>query len=172
VGQKSGKLTKKQIDCLRLVSKQLTSKEIARELEISPYTVDQRLDAARDILGVATRRDAGRKFMLMEQQSQYESLLYEPIGIEKNSNSATFHEPRFEEEILNSEEFGNRSSAVFKDIAGHSEVNRVVPPIGGQRHNLSKATVIKNILKIAFWSMSCVSAAVMIALGIMEVLNR
>ena len=49
-------LTEGQKACLRLVVQQQTSKEIARVLGISPFTVDQRLDAARRKLNAASRK--------------------------------------------------------------------------------------------------------------------
>lgn len=50
-------LTDKQRDVLDLVLAHKSSKEIARTLGISPYTVDQRITAARQKLGASTRRE-------------------------------------------------------------------------------------------------------------------
>lgn len=50
-------LTDKQRDVLDLVLAHKSSKEIARALSISPYTVDQRITAARKKLGASTRRE-------------------------------------------------------------------------------------------------------------------
>ena len=55
-------LTEGQKACLRLVVQHHTSKEIARKLGISRYTVDQRLDAARHKLNAASRKDAAKIF--------------------------------------------------------------------------------------------------------------
>ncbi|MEY4160195.1 MAG: hypothetical protein RLZZ136_816 [Pseudomonadota bacterium] len=52
------RLTAKQCECLELVLNHKTSKQIAQILNISPHTVNQRLDSARRILDVATRLDA------------------------------------------------------------------------------------------------------------------
>jgi DNA-binding CsgD family transcriptional regulator len=57
------KLTNGQRDCLRLVSEHFSSKEIARVLDISPHTVDQRLKRATNLLDVPTRFEAARMFM-------------------------------------------------------------------------------------------------------------
>jgi DNA-binding CsgD family transcriptional regulator len=59
---KSGfkELTEGQIDCLILVSQQLTSKEIGPILGISPHTVDQRVRRAMRTLNVDRRADAAR----------------------------------------------------------------------------------------------------------------
>lgn len=55
-------LTGKQREVLDLLLEHKSSKEIARALNISPYTVDQRITAARQKLGVATRGDVARAY--------------------------------------------------------------------------------------------------------------
>ena len=56
------KITPKQREALRLALLHKSSKEIGRELGIAPRSVDQRLDAARIVLGASGRFDAARKF--------------------------------------------------------------------------------------------------------------
>lgn len=56
------KLTDRQIDCLRLVGQGMSSKEIAAALGISHHTVDLHLKRAIRTLGVASRRDAARRW--------------------------------------------------------------------------------------------------------------
>jgi DNA-binding CsgD family transcriptional regulator len=53
-------LTSGQMNCLRLVSQNLTSKEIAARLGVSPHTVDQRLRRALRALNASNRREAAR----------------------------------------------------------------------------------------------------------------
>ena len=55
-----GRLTQGQIDCLVLVSHNLTSKEIGPLLGISLHTVDQRIRRAIRALNVERRGDAAR----------------------------------------------------------------------------------------------------------------
>lgn len=62
MADESVELTEGQKACLRLVDDHMTSKEIARSLGISHFTVDQRLDAARRKLNAATRKDAAKIF--------------------------------------------------------------------------------------------------------------
>jgi DNA-binding CsgD family transcriptional regulator len=52
------RLTAKQREVLDLLIEHKTSKEIARRLDISPYTVDQRINFAKDKLGARTRGEA------------------------------------------------------------------------------------------------------------------
>ena len=66
------KLTEAQRVCLRMVLMHLSSKDIARELGISPHTVDQRLRMAIQILGVANRFEAARILARHEAQTQYQ----------------------------------------------------------------------------------------------------
>ena len=54
------KLTPKLREVLRLTLLRKSSKEIGRELGIAPRSVDQRLDAARTILGASNRFEAAR----------------------------------------------------------------------------------------------------------------
>lgn len=55
-------LTIKQREVLDLVLNHKSSKEIARTLNISPYTVDQRIAAARQKLGSASRGELARSY--------------------------------------------------------------------------------------------------------------
>ncbi|WP_305095669.1 helix-turn-helix transcriptional regulator [Croceibacterium aestuarii] len=69
-----GGLTAKQIEVLDLLIEHKTSKEIARALDISPYTVDQRINFAKDKLGVRTRGEAAvayRRLLETCEQSAY-----------------------------------------------------------------------------------------------------
>jgi DNA-binding CsgD family transcriptional regulator len=54
------RLTEKQKECLRLVLRRNSSKEIASELGISPHTVDARLKGALKTLGTTSRFEAAR----------------------------------------------------------------------------------------------------------------
>jgi DNA-binding CsgD family transcriptional regulator len=78
-------LTPGQKACLRLVMQHLSSKEIARELGISPHTVDMRIKRANAALGVSTRFEAARALAACEQLSDasagdgetYQPLVYQ-----------------------------------------------------------------------------------------------
>jgi DNA-binding CsgD family transcriptional regulator len=78
-------LTPGQKACLRLVMQHLSSKEIARELGISPHTVDMRIKRANAALGVSTRFEAARALASGERISdastgdcdRYQPLVYQ-----------------------------------------------------------------------------------------------
>lgn len=58
-------LSERQRQCLELVGRGLSSKEIARELGVSPSTVDNHIQYALTKLGLATRKDAVRLMVQM-----------------------------------------------------------------------------------------------------------
>lgn len=59
-GDPLSRLTAQERECLRLVAKQLSSKEIAQALGISKASVDTYCNRARAKLGVDSRREAAR----------------------------------------------------------------------------------------------------------------
>lgn len=77
--QRVAKLSRGQLDCLLLVDKHLSSKEIAAELNISPHTVDQRIRVALQTLGVERRTQAAR---LVAQHAPYQRLISQSPHIE------------------------------------------------------------------------------------------
>lgn len=81
------KLNEGQRDCLRLVLAHHNSKEIARELGVSPHTVDQRLRIAMRILDVPSRFEAARKFAGLDAQDRYQPLIYQMSDVEPRGKS-------------------------------------------------------------------------------------
>src|SRR5436190_18614594 len=57
------RLTPRERECLRLVAQHMHSKEIGRQLDLSPFTVDKYIESACERLGVKSRREAARKFI-------------------------------------------------------------------------------------------------------------
>ncbi len=76
-----GALDEKHIEVLRGVEELKNSKEIARDLGISPHTVDQRLKKVQNILGVNSRFEAARIFrenyLSKSNAEEYQSLVYQ-----------------------------------------------------------------------------------------------
>jgi DNA-binding CsgD family transcriptional regulator len=73
------RLSPGQVECLRLVARHLSSKEIAVELGISSHTVDQRIRGALHILGVERRSQAARMIVEGEPpESSYQRLIHQP----------------------------------------------------------------------------------------------
>lgn len=102
-------LTEKQAEVMRLVYQGYASKEIARMLNISPATVDQRADGARKKLNAATRTEAARKFVTHEGIS--EQFIYQPVPLTKiNAEPASTESLRDELQFEDSLTFDERAT--------------------------------------------------------------
>ena len=73
------RLTEKQRACLDLLIEHKTSKEIARLLDISKHSVDQRLTTARDTLGANDRNEVA--FVYRRLREIYDPMTYDAVGI-------------------------------------------------------------------------------------------
>lgn len=83
------RLSEGQRECLRMVYRHMETKEIARELGISPDGVTQRIKTAMRILGVDRRRDAARILAEAEGTEPYPPLVYPPRDIAIDPDPAT-----------------------------------------------------------------------------------
>lgn len=72
-------LTPRERDCLRLVGRGRSSKEIALELGLSPFTVDEYVRSAVAKLGVRNRREAARA---LREENESPGTLPEKLGDE------------------------------------------------------------------------------------------
>ena len=84
------KLSEGQREVLRRVNRHMETKEIARELGLSPDGVNQRIKAAMRMLGVNKRRDAALLLAETEGQAPYQPLVYPPRDIAPAGDPATF----------------------------------------------------------------------------------
>lgn len=82
------RLSEGQRQCLRMVYRHMETKEIARELGISPDGVTQRIKAAMRTLGVNRRREAALLLAQAEGPEVYPPLVYPPRDIEIASDPA------------------------------------------------------------------------------------
>jgi len=156
-----------QRDCLRLVLAHLNSKEIARELSISPHTVDQRLRTAMRILNAQSRFEAARTFAALDRENIYHPLIYQRSAIEPASKSG--------EQDPSSRRTGNEKTGVMDDGVSadsggaitaleQSEIRRrplPVPRYRGERNSLATVARLGWILAIAIGS--AVSFGVLVA---------
>jgi DNA-binding CsgD family transcriptional regulator len=142
-------LTEGQKACLRLVVQHHTSKEIARTLGISPFTVDQRLDAARRKLNAASRIDAAKIFDAMERNDIYQPFVYETPMLETADDAVS----------QNSLPDGWRRT-LAKILSFIS-----VPPIGGERHELSSREILVFALNLSFFSTLVMAFVVVVLTG-------
>jgi DNA-binding CsgD family transcriptional regulator len=130
------RLTDKQRECLRLVYRHMETKEIARDLGLSPDGVTQRIKSAMKTLGVDRRRDAARILAEAEGLAPYPRQVYSPRDIASNPEPAMIalptegeqHRSRFEGQGVMEEQ------AVFTVMSPAWPRGFQVPlPFGGSR---------------------------------------
>jgi DNA-binding CsgD family transcriptional regulator len=82
------RLSQGQIECLLLVDRHYSSKEIATQLGISPHTVDQRIRGALEKLGVERRGDAARVVAdaLPVEETAYQRLIHQTPYIDPENS--------------------------------------------------------------------------------------
>lgn len=73
------RLTQKQRACLDLLLEHKTSKEIARILDVSKYTVDQHLFKARRLLGAPNRAQTAMRYAELRQR--YHQMASHPVQL-------------------------------------------------------------------------------------------
>lgn len=133
-----GQLSDKQRQCLRLVGRGMSSKEIAIETGLTPLTVDTYLKAAISKLGVSNRREAARMFAEMEASRG--------LGSPSPMVAASLPEPQ------------SRDATA----AGGWRHHVALPPLGGRWNELDWVARTFAILRIA-----TVSAVVVIAIALL-----
>ena len=120
-----------------------------RILGISPFTVDQRLDAARRKLDAPSRKDAAKMFAAMEHEGISEPFVYEPRRLEQNASAGNPSSPPNRVEQMLS---------MFSSMVS-------VPPIGGERHELQNKEILVHSLNIAFFSTLVIAFSVVVLTG-------
>ena len=87
VAARLAKLSPTQMAVLELVALQRTSKEIARQLNISPVTVDQRIKRIQHLIGASSRSQAARCLLAAKgngvdvSRPLYGKTIYESSGL-------------------------------------------------------------------------------------------
>ena len=116
---------------------------------ISPFTVDQRLDAARRKLNATSRIDAAKIFDAMERNDICQPFVYEPSMLESTDDAVS-------QNFLPGgwrRRFANINSFIS------------VPPIGGKRHELSSREILVLALNLAFFSTVVMAFVVVVLTG-------
>jgi len=144
-----------QRDCLRLVLAHLNSKEIARELGVSPHTVDQRLRTAMRILNAQSRFEAARIFAALDRENTYHPLIYQPSAVEPVSNNGKL-EPSAgrvrSEKASNNEDVANADGGGAAMAWQQSEIRHrplPIPRYRGEKNRLAAVERLGWILVIA-----------------------
>ena len=158
------KLTEAQRICLRMVLMHLSSKDIARELGISPHTVDQRLRMAIQALGVANRFEAARILARYESPNAYkpayQSAVYQTPHVAPQPVPATVGlsdisgvrqgDDSFHGSAVREEQIAFRTPAFA--TGGSPFVNLPIPTPGRERNDLSIVQRLGWIVSIAIAS--------------------
>src|SRR5437868_8658957 len=122
------KLTEGQREVLRRVNRHMETKEIARELGLSPDGVNQRIKAAMRTLDVNKRRDAALLLAEAEGQALYQPLVYPPRDIAPAGDPATLAPSTESGRELGSASIG----AMREEQAGF----KAIPQLRSQRFRL------------------------------------
>ncbi len=117
-------------------------------MNISPFTVDQRLSLARKKLNASSRIEAARIFS--ELENVYEPLVYQSSVVEPAAVSAI--------PVALSDQGGRVESSGLRTML-------TVPPIGGERHSLSKREVLLKGLGVAFYSSVILTVIIIVLIG-------
>lgn len=134
-------LTQKQKDVLELLIKHSTSKEISKELGISPHTVYQRIESAKRRLGVTRRRDLVQAYL--SHKRACDQLTYEEFHMAKPpASTQETARGNGDDPVMFAEPAGSESSYLIEDLP----VKRVVPPeLEGSTGTLYRLSLIFTI---------------------------
>jgi DNA-binding CsgD family transcriptional regulator len=135
------KLSEGQRACLRRVFMHMSSKDIARELEISPHTVDQRLRVAMQTLGVANRFEAARMLAQYERPELYQPPLYQAPYVAPISPTPTVSPTGHHGDRQYGQAYGGtlrEEQVAFRTTAwpAPQSFRLPLPPAGGGRNDL------------------------------------
>jgi DNA-binding CsgD family transcriptional regulator len=133
-------LTEAERDCLRLVFQHMTSKDIARQLGVSPHTVDMRLRQAIRKLEVTNRIEAARALVHTEillgiaqpvadnaTGDAYQELIYQASEIADDAKSATIGAPASQEPGAASNRSSDPQGRCIQILASWMLVHQVAP---------------------------------------------
>lgn len=139
------RLTDRQKDCLRLVAQGFTSKEIGRQLDLSPSTVDNHILLATQALGAASRAEAARFLASAESRQKLPS---QSSTLAEAGVSGLLSTPT----ELQAQPVQYRSAWSL-------------PPIGGQRNDLDAAERTIRIVQVAAVGFGTIMGLVLLIAG-------
>lgn len=140
------RLTGEQAEALRLTAQGLSSKEIAPMLEVSPSAINQRLDRARAVLGLSSRRAAARAYV--EWERTCEQITCDPRDIVYGPDPGSSPSSESEEQAVSA----HRVRDVGMIAMGRQSTGRMVwtwVREGARPDDLSKAQRLGIIVAIA-----------------------
>lgn len=125
-----------QVNCLRLVAEGYTSKEIAKQLGLTPMTVDQYLHRAKNVVGAPDRRTAARLVFNGQTAEPFKPFELKAPAVADTAHGMT-PPPAPGGELQD-------------DIVTNQWQTRLgYPPLGGIRSDLDATQKTRTILRIA-----------------------
>lgn len=156
-------LTDKQIQALELLVKHKTSKEISRELGVSPHTVDQRIDAAKRRLGVSTRSQLVQAYL--EQKRICHPLTYEESHIADTSNwLKDVERDNPDARIMFKAKFDHRENYLIEDSKGVRLVPEFFDGPKGTLRRLLTIFLLSSLIALTILAMATIYIVVSSAL--------
>jgi DNA-binding CsgD family transcriptional regulator len=167
------RLSQGQIDCLLLVDKHHSSKEIAVRLGISPHTVDQRIRGALEKLGVERRGEAARLVAAATSSDHgvYQRLIHQSPHIDEAA--ATGHqESAVGYQIRHAGRAGETSSpGVITEQRSVGFGSPLQLPFATRSHPSNEMSIVQRLLWIVLIAMGAAFSAGMYLAGL-ESLSR
>ncbi len=161
-----GKLTVTQKACLRLVFLQMSSKDIAKKLGLSPHTVDNHIKTAIQRLNVGNRREASRMLAEAEGLDVRRALVDQSPELATAAHSAELLAPQpkaiqIEEDILSSNpgSGGSQKSSVM--ASAQFPIRLPLPHYVGEENNLSATERLAWMVVLTI--LICLAAGAMLA---------
>lgn len=144
-----GELSELQKRCLMCVAANMSSKEIAVEVGLSPQTVDQYISRAITTLGVMNRREAARVLLAREGEGR-------------------FNKSEFRSEPLVAPEFPSEveSSQDTTESEAEPQISRglrwILDRFGGPPHDLNKIQTLRAIIWTALFAAGALASIITI----------
>lgn len=139
------RLTDRQVDCLSLVAQGFTSKEIGRQLGLSPSTVDNHILAAMQVLDAPSRAAAARKLASSLDRQKMPS---QSAALANSPNQRTM-----------------QPEAVAGVRAHWGKHVFALPPLGGQKNDLGWAERTIRIFQVAVLSLGALLSLSLVIAG-------
>ena len=167
------RLSHGQIECLLLVDRHHSSKEIAAQLGISPHTVDQRIRGALEKLGVERRGEAARLIAaaLSDDHEAYQRLIHQSPYIDDPTDTGQ-QEGSVRTQIRHADRAGEVSppgNLTEQSPAGHGSPLQL--PFATRSHPSNEMSVGLRLVWIVLIAMGATFSAGMYLAGL-ESLSR
>jgi DNA-binding CsgD family transcriptional regulator len=157
--------------CLRLVARGMSSKEIAKELNLAPQTVDTYIKTTIARLGVSNRREAARHVAEFEQSQKLGSPLAS-LAEQPRSGELTASPERERRSAGQSQDADKVDASALRAFRDWVRWLLHVPPAGGKKHDLTAIQIIGQATRIAVLCAVIATALISLISGAISLLSR